>query len=462
MSSKTRVTERETARRRPQSPGAGRTEVEVREEDMLLRPPALLTGREPGPLPPLQLLRLQQTIGNRAVGRLLAGARQSPASEPPSRTIHLVRKKQTTPRKKKLASAVDDQKSGKVQKGRKVRRRKPSKAALTRNLKKARADKDWGFATGHTSSGQWTEEVVVRGAYAFDAQRVRQVLRHIATAVYHYAKSKVDAEQEVQALYVNDRLLLSSNLPASMAELKGLSSEQVFNIFLSDTHVPKDDLRALGDIHKLQALVAGTRLDDAVFANAAEKDALQNIAEMIRSAIQNPATNFPHCGLDAAATCITDARYDKNVIVVEGVTPVHAEQNLILAYARSGTTAPGEIYGKKRPCTGCYMTFVFATQKLGLNLRFNENPGGFWGPAEQGLWQVIQQKTDLKLEDIDDFVANNLPAQTYRTERVGKKRGRGSDRKKLRTDQKGEETGYDSPSDSEDEEMEIDKSKYIT
>jgi hypothetical protein len=100
------------------------------------------------------------------------------------------------------------------------------------------------------------------------------------------------------------------------------------------------------------------------------------------------------------------------------------------------------------------MTFIYATKVLKLNLQYNENPGGFWGPAEQGLYNIMQTKPDLKIDEVDEFVEKYLPKMTYRTARAGT--GAKKDKVKSRHDTKDEETGYDSPSGSEASDMELD------
>lgn len=332
------------------------------------------------------------------------------------------------------------------------KQKKISQAALNNVIKDEQEEQDWDYATGHMGSGQWTEEVTVRAPYSFEEQRVRQVLRHLSTAVYFYVKAQVDKEQEVQAMYVNNRLLFSSNLPASMAQLRNLGSQEIFDIFLSCEYVPDSEKRALGDIDKLRALIGGDRLENMDISDE-DAEALAAIKEMVISAINEPDNYFLQCSLATAPKYITDDEYENSIIFVKGDNPVHAEQNLILAYYQSGTKQAGLIYGKKRPCTGCYLTFAYAVKVLKCNLTYSEKPGGFWKPAVKGLWKlIISQKGPAKIEDVEDFVEKNLPAMTNRTQRTGAEQD--DDYTKERGNQKGEETGYDSPSDSEAEDVE--------
>ncbi|MBW4612990.1 MAG: hypothetical protein KME21_06845 [Desmonostoc vinosum HA7617-LM4] len=335
----------------------------------------------------------------------------------------------------------------------KTKAKKPSKAALGRAIKNAQATENWGFATGHSGSGQWTENVTVRDQHSFADDRVKQALRHLSSAVFHYVKSLVADEQEVQGLYVDDRLLLSSNLPASMQQLQNLTSEQLFDILLTSKYMPGNDDRFLQYVNKLRSLIGGTRIED-ITTDEAEKANLQTIADMVRNAIQDPSKFLIHSTLDNASGYINDASYKNKIIIVEGLKPVHAEQNLIFAYCKSGSSSPALIYGKKRPCTGCYVTFRYATDILNLNIQFNPNAGGFWGPAVTGLWEVMKESivaNNITIDGLEGFVEKALPTMTHRTHnKEGKSKG---DKTKSRTDTKAEETGYDSPSDTEAEDI---------
>lgn len=113
------------------------------------------------------------------------------------------------------------------------------------------------------------------------------------------------------------------------------------------------------------------------------------------------------------------------------------------------------------------MTFKYAVEELGLNLTYSEKPGGFWGPSVTGLMNLIKEH-NVQLADVDQFVTSprvqqfveeNLPPMTYRT--VGPKSTAKKHKVKSREDKKDEETGYDSGSDSEVEEMDFTYKKFI-
>lgn len=249
--------------------------------------------------------------------------------------------------------------------------------AVKGEITKHQKANDWGRANGHSMSGMWTKEVIVRGKRSFSGDRVRQVLRHISTVIYHYVKPKIKDEQEVQAMLVNDRILISSNDKQSMELFSGSQDPQVlFDILLRGASLPESDSRAQGVVKKLRALVVGTRLEK-ITTDEAEQRELKSIKAVILGAIKDPSTHVQHCNLSATPDMINNSNGAGQLIFVEGLDKAHAEQNLIIAYALSGSTTPVKIYGKKRPCTGCYLTFCYATEFLKLPITYNIKPGGF-------------------------------------------------------------------------------------
>jgi hypothetical protein len=345
---------------------------------------------------------------------------------------------------RQLRDAID---AGEISPDGKKRKAVTAKSVTDATAKRQR-DGGWGRATGHSSSGNWPAEVTVRGQRSFDGERVRQVLRHLSTMIFHYAKSQVSGEQEVQAMLVNERIFVSSNDRASMALFSGsLAPEAVFDRLLGGGALPSGDSRAQGDLNKLRALIAGDRIDD-ITEDDGERAALESMKTTVLGAIQDPASNVQHCGIDAAAALISDGSAANKLIFVYGLDTAHAEQNLIIAYVRSGASTPAQIFGKKRPCAGCALTFLYAVQVLKRAITHNGRAGGFWKPALPALVNLMKER-NASIEDAHAFVAEHHPTVAHRTKRPGES----GNSNKARTDTKAEETGYDSPSDSEAEDV---------
>ena len=300
----------------------------------------------------------------------------------------------------------------KVRTGTKAGTGRLGKAGLARAVSREQKQQGWKGATRHTSSGKWTARVTARPKHSYSSARIAQVLRHLSTAIYHFVKSKVSAEQEVQAMYVNNRLLIGSNDAASMAALSGLKGTELAAI-LAEGKTFGTGNRAQRVATKLQQLLSGSRIADLTFTNESERDQVKAIADIIKSVVADPTKAMVRTSISQAASWITDKEHANQLILVDSMDKAHAEQNLILAYVRSGSDEEAHVYGKKRPCVGCYMTFRFAQERLGKqNLTYNANPGGFWGPALTGLWQTMLEDTTLTVEAVDEFVTNNLPAAT--------------------------------------------------
>jgi hypothetical protein len=271
------------------------------------------------------------------------------------------------------------------------------------------------------------------------------VLRHLATIVYHYVKSKNPDEQEVQAMEVNDRLFLASNDPASMELVHGLDAAKLGDL-LSGRLLRNGDDRAKRAATKLQLLLSGERLDSMTFDDPDERYEVESIAAMLNGAAEDPSSLVALAsGIQQAAGWIDDEDHEGMIVFVSGLSGAHAEQNLIIAYALSGSDADAHVYGKKRPCTGCFLTFKFAEEKLGKkNLHYSRHPGGFWSPALNGLYELMKQDASLSLDGVEGFVQANLPSLSYRTARDGDK-----GKRKKRTNTSFEDTGNDSGSDTE-------------
>jgi hypothetical protein len=322
--------------------------------------------------------------------------------------------------------------------------------SVTDATAKHRRTEGWGRATGHSSSGNWPAQVTMRGERSFDGERVHQVLRHLSTMIFHYAKSQVSGEQEVQAMFVNERIFVSSNDRASMALFSGsVAPETVFDALLGGGALPGSDTRAQGDLQKLRALIAGERIEE-ITQDDGERAALESMKTTVLGAIQDPGRNVQHCGIDAAAALINDGSAANHLIFVDGLDKVHAEQNLIIAYVRSGASVPAQIFGKKRPCTGCTITFEYAVNILKRTIMYNGRAGGFWGPALPGLIALMKER-NATIDNVHDLVTQFHPKKAHRTKRPGET----GDSTKPRTDTKAEETGYDSPSDSEVEDVDL-------
>lgn len=282
---------------------------------------------------------------------------------------------------------------------------------------------------GGNQRGIWVKSIVQRTKRSFSGERDTQILRHIAVAFFRMVRRRINAaEQEVQALLVNDRILIGSNYAKSL---------DVDPDDLADDLLVVDGLvdRSKKAVRKLTGAVSGDRIasrrselvkamveraEQALDDNEGDEDAAekaladdedfqdwaddlesweraQEIAEIIGAALDDGSL-VETLDIDAAAAAIEDDEYRGMVILVHGIKDIHAELNLVVAYAQSGSTAPAKVFGKKRPCMACFVTLMYAHEKLGLDIEFNRHPGGLY---QGNLVRVI--RTISARLSTDDF-----------------------------------------------------------
>ncbi len=328
-----------------------------------------------------------------------------------------------------------------------VIRREPTKATQVTGKQRFEAAATGGFVdVGSDFAGRWTPEVDVRERRSFSGDRTRQVMRHLSTVLYHVAVATVEREQEIESMLVEGRLLISSNLPASVDALATdpvkLAGELV------RTPGPDADLADRGERSRrnLAAAIRGDRLDTLTFDDEDDRRRTQELVGILRAVADDP-TNLVHTvDVKQAPAALMDDAKRGSLILVRGFSQAHAEQNLVLAFAKSGSTDTARIYGKKRPCTGCSMTMAYAREVLGKRLVYNGNPGGLWGTSWPGFWRVASLKTPpITLEQVDEF-AKSLPPRTFRSAAAGRRPARS---RKPAADRDDEDAGYDTESDDE-------------
>ncbi|NPC70042.1 hypothetical protein HPP05_09835 [Corallococcus exiguus] len=370
----------------------------------------------------------------------MASSSPAAAAAPAGASFSLLSAPAAKPAKKKRAAS---------------RKPRPSVAFMDRELKAVTSKANVTFA------GRWTPEVWLSGAASFSGRRDIQVLRHLSVQFFHYIRNTLNmkGEQEVQAMLVNDRIVIAANLDDSINALfkalrqddtGGPPSNAVQNLLQSVQN--PDDKRAEGAAKKLGGLFSGTRSLSNI---PTAMNVLGNDNERLlqRLDYSNAA--------DCAAKIVGAAHHGRLIFVNAGGDSIHAEQKLLLALLRSGTSKStvATIYGKKRPCAGCYLTLLFAEERLGLKIEFNRHPGGFWGPALKGFRALFDQAKGHMQSNSPGDVCTWLHDQvaalvTHQTQYLG-----ADEKRSMLQDSKAQfvalgkvdprHTGYDSPSDSD-------------
>ncbi|MFY1826061.1 hypothetical protein ACN47A_09120, partial [Myxococcus fulvus] len=313
-----------------------------------------------------------------------------------------------------------------------------------------------------TFVGRWTGKMVRRGAASFTGRRDAQVLRHISLQLFHYVRNTLaqGSEQEVQAMLVNGRIVIAANLDASIAalfmQLNQLAADSqpstALQELLRSVHQP-DDKRSEGAAKKLGGLFAGTR---TLSTMPTALTVLENDDEDLFQALDYSKER------DCVAKLTGDDHDGRFILVTAGGDGIHAEQKLLLALLRSGSQSEVEIFGKKRPCVGCYLALCFARDELGLRIQFNPHPGGFWVPGAKGFIELFKQAKALARQHASADICEWIHAQATRlVTNQTQPLAADSKRSSLRDEQvsfvaKGtvdsDYTGNDSPSDSDPDE----------
>lgn len=292
-------------------------------------------------------------------------------------------------------------------------------------------------------SGRWTPNMNVRGLQSFSNKRQARVLRWLASQIFWFIKKtdslKSKKEDEVQAMLVNDRILISANRDQSIAALisylkrKNKSELEQYKLELEEAEeqqkkrqrklsrkgkeedddeppsIPppfnplydilltpqNNDRRSERNSEHFTEVFEGTKYPGDESVNVLVAFALDT------------ESGFVGVDISSEEDCrekIESSDYEGTMLFVNAGSPqkMHAEQKLVQALYRSGHKGRAYIYGKKRPCTGCSLTLRFAREWMGLDILYNDNPGGFWEPALFGLDSVVK---NYKPSSGDDRVA---------------------------------------------------------
>jgi hypothetical protein len=305
------------------------------------------------------------------------------------------------------------------------------------------------LATSVTFKGRWTARVTLSGARSFAFRRDAQVLRQLSAQLFWYVRNQLGqtSEQEVQAMAVNNRILIAANEDSSVKALaEDLAKKSKGHLRKLLSQAQEDDVRSRGNAKKLSKLFDGTRKFPGV-------EAVESLIAI--------ATNDAFVIVDVAdesgcMEAISSPSHSQKLVLVVGSGDLHAEQKLVLALYQAKRTG-ATIYGKKRPCATCAATLRFANDKLKRNITHNLHHGGYWGTANEGLHRLVGlavDRNDISGEDakewLDEIVSE---AKSYQSLSLSKKVKRIS--LKTRTidfdEDEFADTGYDSASDSEEE-----------
>ncbi|MDI1448143.1 hypothetical protein QHF85_29030 [Polyangium sp. 6x1] len=242
---------------------------------------------------------------------------------------------------------------------------------------------------GRNDSGVVFGGTVQRPARSFAGEEAAQFLRHLSTYFFYYANhflAKGDAE--VEAMYTNDRILISANNPKTMEQLyQQLVKEPTLLDAIRTIPSTSSDRRGARVVDRFQDEMMSPDLTEDVqflaqsLAMVPVRESVEQIT--IRNAV--PKTDV-----------LVEPHYREKLILVSGLG-VHAEQKLLLVLTKSRLpkTTPVLIRGKKRPCFGCWLCLYFVADVMGYNLNYNTRPGKSWTNSIDGLKAIIDRALDI-------------------------------------------------------------------
>jgi hypothetical protein len=451
------------------------------------------SGRPPSPASAAaRVLLLQRTVGNRAVAAVLQ--RNGSDDESDSETTTTKPKPKPKPKRKP------------------TRRR-------GKTLTKVEVEETLEGVTSLPAikqAGAWTQKIVVSGPKQHDPRR--QLLRHLSTQLYHLVKTHLEhellaeKEMEVQAMFVNRRFVVATNLGISVESIarelqagaeryKAEQAEALLRATPEDHPMGGEDEKAMVEepppdpVHPLQSILGSVETEkdprEATVAAkmtrlfAGERDAKFGALEEVEALMEMVKTDDFFSVVDVSsdggcAEAVAGAKHENKIVLVKNDAFPHAEQKLVWALYRTNTTGV-HIYGKKRPCAMCTAVLSFASGPLRLNLMFNANPGGTWKTAAAGFQVLanhaiqngavsVEVARQWLVDYADRYAGSDAELKSHMTKMVGY-----SGRDTISTTEetwgfnpkanlpKGADPGYDSPSASEEDEDYVKKlPRYVS
>lgn len=282
-----------------------------------------------------------------------------------------------------------------------------------------------GFAPGAVKqAGQRPmdeADTIARKGRSYEDDRVTQLLIHVSDVLLTMLKQKkVEGVVEAQSMFVNDRVLISENTKKGRLALERALRKKTLAV-IADT--VRDTIR--NDTAQLARFKKSKRkVDPIVLYNAAPQSAWlprRHANKLVNTLDSGRHWEEPEdpddVSVDTATALrlievlkgkttgkngvlrrvdagesglITSDRYEGKILIVDGPSGFHAEQNLMWAYKQSGSTPQATIAGVKRPCLGCYLTFRLMTEQYGADIDFNAHSGFAWAQSIKNVKKFLE------------------------------------------------------------------------
>ncbi|MEU6285481.1 hypothetical protein [Streptomyces sp. NPDC047028] len=286
---------------------------------------------------------------------------------------------------------------------------------------------------GSVIMGSWRDYGLASPPRPKVENRVQQLLSELSVALLETFAVKGDFEFE--CMEVNGRVLACPNKAQSSEKatggkknLQGVITGMQDVIAASKKAGKKEKEVSVKDIVVLKQIVSildpssgpvdedainrmGRLLHDVSSVDDTQKAAFISVLNVIKKNLKKK----PIAGGDAGkiAKWITDSEHAGALMVM---TPAkegfHSEQNLLLAYLKSGASAPVIVAGTKRPCTGCYLSYRLA-ELSGLPVEFGHRPGGAWAGATGLGLTTIAGALGIGPEKLKEIIQQELTSAEF-------------------------------------------------
>ncbi|MEU9450686.1 hypothetical protein [Streptomyces sp. NPDC048277] len=307
-----------------------------------------------------------------------------------------------------------------------------------------------------TFEGKWKKRLRGESRSFKWNTRVLELLVALSTTLF--AKiSQTFTTQEVEAMVVNGRILVSANEASAVAALMGADLNAVFADEAALTgalngSISHENVAALADLIAVLRADSGERLDDqqqrgaqalaqmrldtAILDNKQEAQDLRELLTTVRRMLTEDLTVHAGGSAEGAGKLITDPEYAGRIIIVDAgkraAAPrskqrsaatsssagddvcTHAEQNLMLALAYSKYQGGAQVAGRKRPCVCCFVTLRLVDAH-GYQVKYNRHAGGFWsGTTYLGLQRVATELGIRSAATLNEWVKGILTASEFK------------------------------------------------
>jgi len=300
-----------------------------------------------------------------------------------------------------------------VSSGSRSRAELPSVQQLVRgHLQGDQPQEGWPAFTPLKTAGSAAHSVAVVLPHArrpMSGERVRQLLKHMSTALLTYAFALDENPIEVQCMRVQDRVIIAGNNAGAMIalyeRLRAQGLPAVAKMALASVGAPPVATQTAPNGPAEKAMTQETTAEERVeqarhvqkFADvartgklrkparaamAAEADTPERqdaasaaaLAELIKAAENRGLIDLVTSEKKAADLLMNKASAG-HVIVLAGGSFPHAEQNLMKILLSLKEKPHATIQGVKRSCTACYLCLQLLTKKKGYSIDFSNEPG---------------------------------------------------------------------------------------